>query len=192
MEYPLPFRQQDRMLAIAADMLGQPYRWGGDREDCSGFVQECELSVGIHPQPGTDLTAHALYEIRVARGQVIEMGNVRPGCEAFWLSGDRATHVEFVLTPAPAPLCIGAAGGNSKTEGGDEFLEQIAEWLHVPAAERVAWIKATNPIVREALRTLSSRTVADLQDARVRVRPLHRPGESRKLVLADPWKEATS
>lgn len=187
--YPLPLTTRDRLLAVAGSMLGKPYRWGGPDDDCSGFVQECHLSVGSHPQPGVDFTADALYQHRKARGQLIAIGNVHPGCEAYWLSGERATHVELVLTVAPH-LCIGAAGGNAKTEGGDEFLEQMATWLKVPAPDRAQWLKDVDPVVREALRLWSSRTVAEQQHALVRLRPLIRPGETRKLLLADPWKEA--
>lgn len=182
----MPILPRQRLVAVAYTMLNQPYEYGGDREDCSGFVQECHYAIGTHPQPGTDLTADALYRLRVQRGQIVAIGSEAIGCEAFWLSGGVATHVELVCAVQPT-LCVGAAGGTSETRGGDELLGQVGRWMRVADADLTEWVRKTHPVAREWLRAQSGLVKADLRNARVRIRPLLR-NDARTLVLADPWK----
>lgn len=134
-----PETQRERYVAVALTLLWRPYRWGGDDPglgfDCSGFVQECLASIGAHPQPGVDLSAHALYALRRGAGMIVPPEQVRPGCEVYWLSNGTATHVEIILAVDPV-LTIGAEGGGSTTTTTEAAWAQNAYIRPRPLARR--------------------------------------------------------
>ena len=105
-----------KAVEYAHSLLHVPYRWRGDDPlegfDCSGFVHEILQAVGLEPH-GFDSTANDLYE----RFKDYEVPCGSAGCLVFWFGPDKtgaiiANHVMLMIDDF---LCIGAAGGGSKT-----------------------------------------------------------------------------
>ena len=102
---------RNKAVEYAYSFIGIPYIWAGDDPlsgyDCSGFVHEILQAVGLEPH-GADSSAHGLYE----RFSKYEVACGYAGCLVFWFTSNLATHVMLMVDDM---LCIGAAGGGSKT-----------------------------------------------------------------------------
>ncbi|VAW76491.1 hypothetical protein MNBD_GAMMA15-1620 [hydrothermal vent metagenome] len=76
-------------LAVAANMIGTPYRYGGASPrgfDCSGLVQYAYSQVGVQAPRSTKEQYRQIRRIRVSE--------LRPGDLVFFkLSGNRVSHV---------------------------------------------------------------------------------------------------
>lgn len=100
------------LVAYAFEFIGTPYKWGGSGPegiDCSGFVQELLMSVGIDPRG--DQTAQALYTHFVGEDSAVFQRG--PGALAFYgKSPDRVSHVAFMIDEF---RIIEAGGGGSQT-----------------------------------------------------------------------------
>ena len=107
---------------IALSMLGTPYRWGGDDPmggfDCSGFVIELLMSVGLVPER-FDTTADGLWKMYRDR----EVDQPRDGCLVFYGRDSYASHVEYCINGL---LSIGASGGSSRTRTLLDAIDQNA------------------------------------------------------------------
>lgn len=182
----LPDSARERVVWASVLSLYDPalYGWGGDDpgvfEDCSGRLQEALRSVGLHPRPEVDLSADALYRIRI---QAQCPQRTRLGAEAYWLTGDRATHVAVVVALNPA-LVVEAAGG------GPDLAPSVVEddVRATLAVLHVADGPDTSRLLRPMLAEQALRLRALQKNARVRLRPLMRT-DKRKLIVLDPWGE---
>lgn len=99
----------------ALQFVGTNYLWGGDDPilgyDCSGFIQELLMSVGIDP-PG-DQTAQALYNHFKSNGsRALSRGYI--GALVFYGRGPHTiSHVGMCLD---GKTTIEAGGGNARTK----------------------------------------------------------------------------
>lgn len=97
-------------IEYAKIFLGSPYLWGGDTPmagfDCSGMVCEVLKSVGLLP-PDEDLTADGLFKAFAKYG----ISEPVPAGLVFWGTGQKKTHVEFLINKNQT---IGASGGGAK------------------------------------------------------------------------------
>ena len=104
-----PQAHPHRALAIAADMIGTPYRYGGTSPrgfDCSGLVYYAYSTVGI-PAPRTT-TEHYRKTKRVP------VSRLPPGDLVFFSGATGIEHVEMVTGNGQI---IGASGGGNATFG---------------------------------------------------------------------------
>lgn len=106
------FGTKESLYWYAMQFVGLQYKWGGDDSilgyDCSGFVQELLMAVGMDP-PG-DQTSQALYNFFHVNGATEAW---QFGALAFYGRGlDRITHVGFLINNQ---ILIEAAGGDSRT-----------------------------------------------------------------------------
>lgn len=97
------------LLDYALSFLGTPYLWGGDDPifgyDCSGFIQELLMSVGMDP-PG-DQTAQALYNHFEKTAS--DYNKYGPGNLAFY--GKSVTEITHVAMMLDTYRIIEAGGG---------------------------------------------------------------------------------
>lgn len=119
------------LIDYALQLVGLPYRWGGDDTiegfDCSGLAQELLASVGFDP-PG-DQTAEGLRQHFMEHGRPLNMPQV--GALVFY-GKEKATHVAFCVDFF---RIIEAGGGGSKTISEKAAADQnayvrIRPWNH--------------------------------------------------------------
>ena len=98
---------------LAMEMVGLPYRWGGDDMldgfDCSGLVLELYQSVGILPR-GVDMNAAGLWQF--PGFERLPQNEVSFGTLVFFGDVKAPTHVGFCLNDR---LMLEAGSGDSKT-----------------------------------------------------------------------------
>ncbi len=95
-----------QIIEYARSFILHPYFYGGDDPwgiDCSGFVIECDKSVGLFLHNFDD-SADGLWN----RMKHAIVPKARPGDHVFWFDGDRASHVELAVNQYQT---IGASGG---------------------------------------------------------------------------------
>lgn len=120
---------RNKAVEYAWTFLHLPYVWGGDDfsgYDCSGFVHEILQAVGLESH-GADSSASDLFE----RFKNREVACGYSGCLVFWFENDRpfplpqskAIHVMLMIDDM---LCLGAAGGGSKTDSIEDAIKQNA------------------------------------------------------------------
>jgi len=123
----------DKLISYAMTFIGVPYRWGGDDPmegyDCSGFVQELLMSVGVDPIG--DQTSHMLYRYFCAKGKKIN--EIKTGALVFYGSETKITHVALAIDSF---RIIEAAGGGSKTKNEKIAARQNAFIRIRPARRR--------------------------------------------------------
>jgi cell wall-associated NlpC family hydrolase len=118
---------------VAMKFLGKPYLWAGDDPmngfDCSGFCIEILKSVGLLPREG-DWTAQMLWD----KFKYREVEKPHDGCLVFWKNNSgKIIHIEYAINET---LCIGASGGGSKTQTGEDAVDQNAYIKIRPWASR--------------------------------------------------------
>ena len=104
---------RNKAIDIAMCFLGDPYEWGGDgvggvggdHYDCSGFIQDILVELGIYP-PNLDQTAQNLF--RTYRDYTIET----PQRATVGFYGESETQITHCVLIINSRGCIGANGGN--------------------------------------------------------------------------------
>ena len=130
--------RQGLAIKYAFSWIGTPYLWGGDDfsgMDCSGFVQEILMSVGLD-FPG-DQTADGLYRRSEEWPEVMTAGSL-----AFFGKEKKITHVGFLVAPT---IMIEAGGGNSQSKSAEIAAKQNAFVRMRPIYNRNDFIVARNP-----------------------------------------------
>ena len=100
------------LISYAFEFIGTPYKWGGSGPegiDCSGFVQEVLMSVGIDPIG--DQTAQALHDHFTQHNSELKRA---PGALVFYGRGPK--HISHVALMIDTERVIEAGGGGSKTK----------------------------------------------------------------------------
>lgn len=130
-----------QILEYAMQWVGKPYKWGGsgpDGFDCSGFVLELLMSIGIAPP--YDTTSQGLYNYYNVRGDI---QNPTAGCLLFYgRSVNQITHVGMAID---SHRIIEAAGGGSKTKTVDDAIRDKAFVRIRPIYERDDFLVAIMP-----------------------------------------------
>lgn len=119
----------------ALQYIGTPYIYAGNHVlegfDCSGFVQELLMSVGVDPR--WDQSSQGLYDHFSEAGEA-EWNNYSCGALAFF--GDSASKIEHVAMLLDQYRMIEAAGGDSTTKTFDDAKARGACVRIRPVASR--------------------------------------------------------
>jgi cell wall-associated NlpC family hydrolase len=104
----------EEMIEYGKRFIGCPYRWGGNgpQFDCSGFVQECLMGVGLDPRG--DQTAQALYDELLTSGWKIFQA--RGSIMFFGKNTHKITHVAIALDENDFMLECGGGGRYTASE----------------------------------------------------------------------------
>jgi len=117
------YMDREAMVRTALEMIGLPYRWGGDDPgdgfDCSGMVVECLKTIG-KMKSKEDTTANGLF-LKYEKSVV---AHPKRGDLLFWINGKgKAIHVAICENER---YCITADGGGSKTLTEQDAIDQNA------------------------------------------------------------------
>jgi cell wall-associated NlpC family hydrolase len=106
---------KELFLAILMSHIGVPYKWGGNNRlegfDCSGFVQEGLMSIGLDPRG--DQTAQGLFEILSQIHNVKFINEPLRGDILFF--GKDAESITHTAVAINSVLMIEAGGGGRNT-----------------------------------------------------------------------------
>lgn len=98
---PMYLTDREKLVWYATQWLTKKYIWGGDDFsglDCSGFIIELRCFIGLF-QRADDATANGLYNTHLAKNQVINDHERKPGDFVFWFKADgKASHTAILVS----------------------------------------------------------------------------------------------
>lgn len=139
--------KQEILKLFFQSTLGLPYIWGGQNPlvgyDCSGFVQEALITIGLDPKG--DQTSHALYEHfrnpKFGVRRFLQFGSV-----LFFGREDRISHTAIALNQFSM---IESGGGGSQCKTREDAIKYNAFVRIRPISRRKDLVDNIYPIGME-------------------------------------------